>query len=189
LFPTDAFQFDKNEVLVDALGGSLDAPTWMYKAHLCALPLSLYIGGDPSHSDVSRSSEVTISAYLRTAATLPGQNRSDMGNDLFLGGLKFTPGFDSQVGGQISCATRGSQSCLQPVDSWVPATAGTGRFHIQVNFKPRTVSMLHGFALALMCFACGQESLTIQDFDLLKVIGKGSFGKVSSRGLSQCRST
>lgn len=24
-----------------------------------------------------------------------------------------------------------------------------------------------------------QESLTIQDFDLLKVIGKGSFGKVS----------
>ena len=92
-------------------------------------------------SDVSRSSEVTISAYLRTAPTVPGQNRSDMGNDLFLGGLKFTPSFDSQVG-KLSHPNdmRGeSLSFFKPVDSWVPATAGTGQFHIQVNFKPRQV--------------------------------------------------
>ena len=39
-------------------------------------------------SDVSRISDVSISAYLRTSPIVPGQNRNDMGNDLFLGGIK-----------------------------------------------------------------------------------------------------
>lgn len=42
-------------------------------------------------SDVSRISDVTISAYLRTSPIVPGQNRNDMGNDLFLGGLQYVP--------------------------------------------------------------------------------------------------
>jgi serum/glucocorticoid-regulated kinase 2 len=32
--PYLVLEFDKNEVLIDALGGDLGAPTWMYKAHL-----------------------------------------------------------------------------------------------------------------------------------------------------------
>jgi len=32
--PYLVLEFDKNEVLIDALGGDLNAPTWMYKAHL-----------------------------------------------------------------------------------------------------------------------------------------------------------
>lgn len=35
--PLNSFQFDKNEVLVDALGGDMENPLWMYKAHLCVL--------------------------------------------------------------------------------------------------------------------------------------------------------
>lgn len=27
-------EFDKNEVLIDALGGELDSPVWMFRAHL-----------------------------------------------------------------------------------------------------------------------------------------------------------
>ena len=46
-------------------------------------------------------------------------------------------------------------------DSWYDATAGSGSFHLKVDFKPAR-----------------HESLTIDQFDLLKVIGKGSFGKV-----------
>jgi len=37
---------------------------------------------------VSRISDVSISAYLRTSPLVAGQNRNDMGNDLFLGGVK-----------------------------------------------------------------------------------------------------
>lgn len=65
-------EFDKNEVLIDVLGDDLSSPTWMFRAHF----------------DVSRISDVSISAYLRTAPLVPGQNRGDMGNDLFLSGLK-----------------------------------------------------------------------------------------------------
>lgn len=39
-------------------------------------------------SDVSRVSDVSVSAYLRTAPSVSGQNRNDMGNDLFLGAVK-----------------------------------------------------------------------------------------------------
>ena len=46
-------------------------------------------------------------------------------------------------------------------DQWYPATAGSGSFHLKVDYRPTRA-----------------EPLTIEAFDLLKVIGKGSFGKV-----------
>ncbi|GAA95001.1 hypothetical protein E5Q_01656 [Mixia osmundae IAM 14324] len=127
--PYLVLSFDKNDILVDALGGQLTAPTWMYKAHF----------------DVSRRSEVALSAYLRTTPAASGDDREDMGNDIFLGGISFTPTFDSE----------------HATDAWYNATGGSGQFHLQVTFKPT-----------------GNEGLSIDAFDLLKVIGKGSFGKV-----------
>ncbi|GAA5957792.1 hypothetical protein JCM3765_003767 [Sporobolomyces pararoseus] len=127
--PYVVLEFDKNEVLIDALGGEINSPTWMFRAHF----------------DVSRVSDVSISAYLRTSPFVPGQSRNDMGNDLFLGGVKFQPVFDAN----------------KQTDQWFRATSGSGEFHIQVVYKPST-----------------SEHLSIDAFDLLKVIGKGSFGKV-----------
>ena len=46
-------------------------------------------------------------------------------------------------------------------DQWYTATAGSGSFHLKIDFKPTR-----------------NVPLTIDAFDLLKVIGKGSFGKV-----------
>ena len=45
-------------------------------------------------------------------------------------------------------------------EQWFAANVGTGEFHLQINYKPTT------------------QALTIEAFDLLTVIGKGSFGKV-----------
>lgn len=119
--------FDKNEVLVDCLGGTLDSPVWMYKADF----------------DVSRPSEITISSYLRSA----GGSGKDMGDDIFLSGVTVTPTFDAQ----------------KVTDEWYRATGGSGKgsFHLQVAFKPSQ-----------------NLPLTIDSFELLKVVGKGSFGKV-----------
>ncbi|KAI9609400.1 hypothetical protein H4Q26_007354 [Puccinia striiformis f. sp. tritici PST-130] len=127
--PYLVLEFDKNEVLVEALGGTIDFPVWMYKADF----------------DVSRASEITLSTYLRTSPH--GSEKTDMGDDIFLGGLKFQPSFDTQ----------------SLIDAWHEANTGngTGRFHLQVAFKPSK-----------------NTQLTIESFELLQVIGKGSFGKV-----------
>lgn len=129
--PYVVLEFDKNEVLVDALGGDLNNPVWMYSATF----------------DVSRVSEISVNAYLRSTAPRSG-DVSDMGNsDLGLGGIRFTPNLETN----------------RLTDEWIPIGGGSGAIHIQVSFKP----------------AQGQP-LTIDAFELLKVIGKGSFGKVSN---------
>lgn len=118
--------YDKNEILVDAVGGGLENPGWMYRADF----------------DVSRASDVTVSAYLRTA---PGHDRQDMGNDLLLSTFTFSPNIEAKG----------------VTDVWYPASSGEGKFHVQVMYK-----------------ASANDPLTIDSFELLKVIGKGSFGKV-----------
>ena len=128
--PYVVLEFDKNEVLVDALGGDLDTPQYHYRARF----------------DVSRASEITLSAYLRTAPTVPGQDRPDMGNDLYLAGIKIAPSFDAQ----------------QTSEQWYQAQAGRGQFLVQIAYQP----------------AQQNEPLSIESFELLRVIGKGSFGKV-----------
>lgn len=81
-------EFDKNEVLVDALGGDLGSPVWMYSATF----------------DVSRISDIAVTAYLRTAppggeGTHGEKEGTEMGNaDLCLGGIRFTPDLESSVG-------------------------------------------------------------------------------------------
>ena len=100
--PYVVLEFDKNEVLVDALGGDLSSPLWMYSATF----------------DVSRISDIAVTAYLRqnppsSSSGDEGQKGSgngfgnggavggpgaDMGNsDLCLGTVRFTPDLESLV--------------------------------------------------------------------------------------------
>jgi len=53
------------------------------------------------------------------------------------------------------------QALQHATDQWYTATNGSGSFHLKIDFKQLR-----------------NEPLTIEAFDLLKVIGKGSFGKV-----------
>ncbi|CAG8543178.1 2371_t:CDS:2 [Ambispora gerdemannii] len=128
--PYVVLEFDKNEVLIDALGGEVHNPIWRYRAHF----------------DVSRESDVSIQIYLRKA-TQTGQHTNDMGNDVFLGGIKIQPNF---------------ALVNKMQEKWYKLSGGTGNLHVQIVYKKDTAN----------------TPLTIDAFDLLKVIGKGSFGKV-----------
>ncbi|KAJ2936110.1 hypothetical protein H1R20_g984, partial [Candolleomyces eurysporus] len=68
-----------------------------------------------------------------------------MGNDLLMARVDLTPILDGH----------------HASDQWYGAIAGSGSFHLKIDFKPSR-----------------NESLVIDHFELLKVIGKGSFGKV-----------
>ncbi|EMD39891.1 hypothetical protein CERSUDRAFT_112145 [Gelatoporia subvermispora B] len=128
--PYLVMEFEVNQVLITPLGGELGKPLYMYETNF----------------DVSRHSEISIQVYLRTEEPKRGGDgiADDMGNDIFMGGVRFTPDFDEP-----------SQ------DQWYDLVGGPGRIQIGVAFRPST-----------------GHSLTIDDFELITVIGKGSFGKV-----------
>ncbi|ORZ16111.1 kinase-like domain-containing protein [Lobosporangium transversale] len=133
--PYAVLEFDKNEVLIDALGGEVSNPVWQYRANF----------------DVSRESDVVLSLYIR----IPDTNAMDvdpktgeidsMNHDVFLGNLKLVPHWEERM-----------------QDEWFLLQGGTGRVRVQLAYRRRNAN----------------TALTIDSFDLLKVIGKGSFGKV-----------
>ena len=92
-----------------------------------SLSLSIHI----SPSDVSRTSEISIQCYLRAEKPKVANDglADDMGNDLFMGGIKFTPDFDN-VG------TVGH-------DQWYDLTGGTGKIQIGVAYQPSSVGAHH----------------------------------------------
>jgi len=129
--PYLVMEYEVNQVLITPLGGELDKPLYMYQAHF----------------DVSRNSEISLQCYLRAEEPNCGGDglADDLGNDIFLGGLKFVPNFDGM----------GNQ------DQWYDFVGGAGKIQLGVLYQPT-----YG------------QSLTIDDFELMTVIGKGSFGKV-----------
>ncbi|KAL7328874.1 Serine/threonine-protein kinase [Mucor circinelloides] len=127
--PYVVLEFDKNEVLIDALGGDTANPIYQYRAHF----------------DVSRSSEVSISIYMRHPPTAQGETPRTT-NDVFLGGVKLQPNFDT----------------TKIEDQVLNIVGGTGAMHVQLCYRPQQVS----------------TPITFDAFDLLRVIGRGSFGKV-----------
>lgn len=131
----------------------MEKPLYMYQAHLfVSSSVSLYKysrDSSPHPSDVSRNSEISLQCYLR--AEQPKRDgdglAADLGNDIFMGGIKFVPNFEEM----------GSR------DQWYDFVGGAGRIQIGTSYLP----------------SYGQ-SLTVDDFELITVIGKGSFGKVRS---------
>lgn len=93
--PYVVLEFDKNEILIDAMGGDLSSPVWNYRADLCvaiSLPTTGFMT-DNLDSDVSRTSNISVSSYLRT--TVAGHD--DMGNDLLMARVDLTPMLEGHV--------------------------------------------------------------------------------------------
>ncbi|WFD42175.1 non-specific serine/threonine protein kinase [Malassezia psittaci] len=155
--PYVVLEFDKNEVLILASSGDVSAPQWQFTAYF----------------DISRRTEVSLHVYLRGEAVAPasGPGFSVMGlfgstdskrNSASGHGTKpmreLLEGNDVYLGSAKLIPTFESTRSL---DTWLPVVGGTGEIHVQLAFKPQQ-----------------GHSLSIESFELLKVIGKGSFGKV-----------
>lgn len=156
--PYALLDFDKVQVFVDAVSGSPQNPYWP--------------GENTSYKfDVSRATELTAQIYLRNPNARPGAGRSE---DIFLGIVRVNPRFeevkqyvedpkaskkDRERG--IAAFTQQERQMGQVGNEWLDVAFGTGSLKIGVVF----VENRH-------------RTLTIEDFELLKVVGKGSFGKV-----------
>ncbi|KAF3160334.1 hypothetical protein TWF106_002733 [Orbilia oligospora] len=112
--------------------------------------------------DVSRETDLTVQLYLRNPSST-GNHRE---NDFFLGSCKVQPRFE-EVTAQQTAPPKSKSSTLptpQPGHAgidWVTLGFGSGSVRIGLDYV-----------------ANPSKPLTIEDFDLLKVVGKGSFGKV-----------
>ncbi|PGH27047.1 AGC/AKT protein kinase [Polytolypa hystricis UAMH7299] len=156
--PYALLDFDKNQVFVDAVSGSPDHPLWA--------------GDNTSFKfDVSRETDLNIQLYLRNPAARPGVGRNE---DIFLGAARVVPRFEEarqfvedpkaskkdREKAAVAFAQQERQMGQVGVE-WTDLQFGTGSIRIGVSFVENR-----------------QQSLKMADFDLLKVVGKGSFGKV-----------
>ncbi|KAL1862013.1 Serine/threonine-protein kinase [Paecilomyces lecythidis] len=156
--PYALLDFDKNQVFVDAVSGNPENPLWA--------------GDNTSFKfDVSRQTELSVQLYLRNPAARPGAGRSE---DIFLGAVKVHPRFEeaqpyvddpklSKKDNQKAAAAHAEQERTmgQLGAEWLEMQFGTGSIKIGVSFVENK-----------------QRSMKLEDFELLKVVGKGSFGKV-----------
>lgn len=156
--PYALLDFDKVQVFVDAVSGSPENPLW---------------AGDNTQYkfDVSRATELNVQLYLRNPNARPGAGRSE---DIFLGVCRVCPRFEeskpyvedprANKKDRERGATAYAQQERQLGQSgaeWLDVGFGTGSVKVGVAFVENR-----------------QRTLKIEDFELLKVVGKGSFGKV-----------
>ncbi|KAF8464003.1 kinase-like domain-containing protein [Kalaharituber pfeilii] len=135
-------EFDKTQVIVNAISGTLDAPT--------------FAGAATAYKfDVSRDTDLSCGIYMRN----PGSNGRE--EDLFLGSCRVQPRFEEPAPQSQGKKGQSPPAPGQSGVEWVPLVGGSGSLRIGVEYSKNK-----------------NAPLTIDDFELLKVVGKGSFGKV-----------
>ena len=150
--PYALIDFDKVQVFINAVSGNPENPLWA--------------GSNTQYKfDVSRVAELTAHIFIRNPAAPPGAGRSQ---DICLGVVRLNPRFDpsAKPPSTSSSSTTTSMDLDHTTDfsgtGWVDMQYGTGQLRIGVDYHAENQG----------------SKLSIDDFELLKVIGKGSFGKV-----------
>ncbi|KAF2035190.1 kinase-like protein [Setomelanomma holmii] len=117
----------------------------------------LWAGGNTQYKfDVSRITDLSVSLYIRNPSAPMNAGRSE---DIFIGTLKINPRFEEARTDAKS--SKAEQIAGQAGAEWIKVSFGSGEMKVGVNFVENR-----------------QDRLSIDDFELLKVVGKGSFGKV-----------
>ncbi|KFY50494.1 hypothetical protein V495_00210 [Pseudogymnoascus sp. VKM F-4514 (FW-929)] len=156
--PYAILDFDKIQVFVNAVSGSPENPLWA--------------GENTQYKfDVSRVTELAVHLYLRNPNAPKGAGRTQ---DIFLGVTRVNPRFEERQKfvedpkvTKKDCekaAAEFSKRERAPGQSgteWLEVQYGTGKIKLGVQYIENR-----------------QRALTTDDFELLKVVGKGSFGKV-----------
>ncbi|KAG9251646.1 kinase-like domain-containing protein [Emericellopsis atlantica] len=154
--PYALLDFDKVQVFVNSVDGTPENPLWA--------------GGNTQYKfDVSRVTELVLHLYMRNPSAPPGSGRSQ---DIFLGVARVNPRFEerqvysedsktSKKDREKALAEWQQQGEGQSGVEWVDVQYGSGKIKIGVEYVENRAG-----------------KLKIEDFELLKVVGKGSFGKV-----------
>ncbi|OAA58304.1 serine/threonine-protein kinase [Cordyceps fumosorosea ARSEF 2679] len=156
--PYALIDFDKVQVFVNSIQGNPENPLWA--------------GSNTQYKfDVSRVTELVIHLYMRNPNAPPGAGRSQ---DIFLGVARINPKFaerqpyvdDPKLSKKDREKAAAEHAQKQNGEGhsgveWVNVQFGSGKIKVGVEYVETRVG-----------------KLTIDDFELLKVIGKGSFGKV-----------
>lgn len=148
--PYALIDFDKVQVFVNSVEGTPENPLWA--------------GSNTQYKfDVSRVVELAIHLYMRNPNAPPGSGRS---HDIFLGVVRIKPSFLERGAAAVegkkdkNDATDADLRGFSGVD-WMDVGYGSGKLKIGVEYIENR-----------------KGKLTIDEFELLKLVGKGSFGKV-----------
>lgn len=147
--PYALVDFDKQQIFVNAVSGTPESPIW---------------AGDNTgyQFDVSRATELTLSLYIRNPYAPPAAGRNA---DVLIGTCKINPRFEETprhaVDPKASRKDRERAAQMDRNVEWINLQYGSGTLRLGLDFVETR-----------------QRSLAIDDFELLKVVGKGSFGKV-----------
>lgn len=156
--PYALVDFDKQQVFINSVSGTPESPVWAGESTQYKF-------------DVSRATDLSISLYIRNPNASPQAGRSE---DIFIGTCRINPRFEevqpyeedtklSKKDREKAAAAHAEKEKTlgQAGVEWNNVQYGTGSLRLGVKFVENR-----------------QRSLKIEDFELLKVVGKGSFGKV-----------